>query len=191
MNKLEHKLSELGFRQNRNNNWSRNFDIIQVVRFSERSSVRVTWKEEWKNYFAIIFDYTEASGPICVVPTKVLFNSPFVFRKRHERSYINSGNYWSQLFFLNDDLPQLVLSYADRWDILAASESKSVSRPPFCKQVPATKLTAKEKPTEIESEEQQSANFQSILRALSDDNLLRLYYDINEELHERKIKVKK
>ena len=80
MEKLERKLVSLGFQRKRTNNLIRGNDVVQIVHSSEfqRSAIRVSWREEWKDYFAIIFDYSPANGPICIVPTKVFFNSHFV-----------------------------------------------------------------------------------------------------------------
>lgn len=118
MGKPEGELQLIGFQQNTGTNWSRKHDTVQIVRSSESHRFRVTWREEWKDYLAIIFDYSDAGGPVCVVPTQVLFNSTFVNQKRKEQSYVNSGNYWSQIFNFEDDLPQLVLRFENRWDIL-------------------------------------------------------------------------
>jgi hypothetical protein len=53
---------------------------VTVVHSSEsiRSYYRIKWKEDWKDYPAIIFDYSSVRGPTCVVPVDVLFNSNFV-----------------------------------------------------------------------------------------------------------------
>jgi len=118
MEKLENELISLGFQQARTSNWTRKQDIVQIVRSSERPKVRVMWREYWKDFLAIIFDYSEADGPICIVPTGELFNSPFVSEKRKGQAYVNSGYYWSQKFNFEDDLPQLVLSFENRWDVL-------------------------------------------------------------------------
>jgi hypothetical protein len=118
MGKLESELISLGFQQTRASNWTRKHDIVQIVRSSERPKVRVMWREYWKDFFAIIFDYSKADGPICIVPTIELFNSPFVSQKRKDQAYVNSGYYWSQKFNFEDDLAQLVLSFENRWDVL-------------------------------------------------------------------------
>ncbi|MGA2683220.1 MAG: hypothetical protein ABSF44_15645 [Candidatus Bathyarchaeia archaeon] len=80
MQELQGKLASFGFRQNRKNNWSNGHSKVQIVTSSEfsQNAVRVSWKEEWKEYLAIIFDYSTAQGPVCIVPTTLFFTSQFV-----------------------------------------------------------------------------------------------------------------
>jgi hypothetical protein len=120
MNKLDNELVKLGFVKNRASNWTRKHDIVQVVRskkFSEQLLL-ITWREYWKNYLVLIFDYSPANGPICIVPTSAFFNSGVVNEIRKRQSYVNSGNYWFQDFKPDHELSKLVQSYENRWDIL-------------------------------------------------------------------------
>ena len=184
MKKLERKMVSLGFQRKRTNNLIRGNDVVQIVHSSEfqRSAIRVSWREEWKDYFAIIFDYSPANGPICIVPTKVFFNSHFVSQKRNMTSYINSRYCWSQPFKLEDELPQLILRYENKWEILGGkTEEISLDQALFPPQsAPAktpTKTIEKNKETE----------FEGMLKAFNDKHLLRLYCDLMEELRQRNI----
>ncbi len=120
---VESQLRSLGFHENRNSNWSRGNDIVQIVRSSEINKVRITWREEWKDYFAIIFNYSEVQGPICIVPAQVFFNASWVKKKRSEQSYINSGYYWSQPFTRDHELIRLIFSFSGKWEILGGKAS--------------------------------------------------------------------
>lgn len=80
--------------------------------------IRITWKEQWKDDHAIIYDYTKTHNPICFIPIQELFNIDFVREKRQQPSYENSGYWWTQKFPLDKALAQFVLSYRDRWDLL-------------------------------------------------------------------------
>ena len=120
MGTVEDKLGTMGFRKAKANFWTRRNQFVQVVHSTEynRDIIRVMWKEEWKNYSAIIFDYSSANGPVCIVPVDVLFNSNFVKKKRKQKSYANSGYWWSQKFPTNHELPRLVLKHENRWDLI-------------------------------------------------------------------------
>jgi hypothetical protein len=189
MGKPEIELQSLGFQQNTRSNWSRKHDIVQIVRSSESHRFRVTWREEWKDYLAIIFDYSEAGGPVCVVPTQVLFNSTFVSQKRNEQSYVNSGNYWSQLFNFDDDLPQMVLSYENRWDVIGGKRGPIEVGQIFSKRTVTTKSRSRrqrKKPPAIPVEK--GPDFGGLLKAITEDKqLLHLYCDLMEELRQRGI----
>jgi hypothetical protein len=82
------------------------------------SHLRITWKEKWKNDYSIIYDYSKANGPVCIVPIPEFFDTDFVQEKRQQESYKNSGYWWTQTFSIDKPLAQFVLSYKDRWDIL-------------------------------------------------------------------------
>jgi len=93
---------------------------VQVVHSGEcdRYTMRVTWKEQWKDYSVIVFDYSAVKGPVCIVPVSVFFNSDFVNKKRKMKSYANSGYWWSQIFAVDHELPSLIMKYRNRWDII-------------------------------------------------------------------------
>ena len=120
MSKVESKLGSLGYRNLKHNLWIKGKKSVQIVHSSESkgSYFRIVWKEKWKGYDIIIFDYSVGDGPTCIMPIDVLLQSPFVTEKRKQDSYVNSGNWWSQRFPIYHDLTQLVLSYKNRWNLL-------------------------------------------------------------------------
>ena len=69
MDKLKSELTKLGFVQNRKSKWVRKHDIVQIVHSSEYPKVMVTWREYWKDYLALIFDYSS----INVLETVICF----------------------------------------------------------------------------------------------------------------------
>jgi len=77
-----------------------------------------TWRDEWKDDHAIIYDYSSVRGPICVVPVPILFKSDFVKKKRESKAYANSGYWWTQTFPLDHELARMILSFQDQWDML-------------------------------------------------------------------------
>jgi hypothetical protein len=116
----EERLALAGYSRHKRNLWTNGPRRIQVVHSIEyyRDSIRITWKEEWQGYHAIIFDYSPAQGPVCIVPATVLFRSPFVDKKRNEPSYANSGYWWSQRFPTSHELSRLVLKYANKYELI-------------------------------------------------------------------------
>jgi hypothetical protein len=82
--KIESELWSRGFRQNQNNYWTKENKIVQIAHYSQfqNNGIRVSWKETWKDYFALIFDYSSGGGPICIVPVQAFFSSRFVDEKR-------------------------------------------------------------------------------------------------------------
>jgi hypothetical protein len=117
---VEKKMPELGYQRVGRRLWSKGKKTVRVVTSSERHKgyLRILWREEWKDYDTIIYDYSSGVGSVCIVPVKVLFNSPFATQKRKESAYTNSGNWWSQRFPVNHEFRKLVLSYKNRWDLL-------------------------------------------------------------------------
>ena len=117
---VEEKLVNLGYRNARGNKWTKENRVVHIVHSSEfgRDYIRIMWREQWKDDYAIIYDYSSERGPICVVPVSVLFMSDFVKEKRRKISYANSEYWWSQRFPVDHELVGLVLSFEDRWDIL-------------------------------------------------------------------------
>jgi hypothetical protein len=118
--KVEEKLRVLGYRKWRGNTWVNGKRTINVQHSSEydRYYLRVVWYEKWKDYHALIFDYSAVQGPVCIVPVNILFKSNFITEKRAQESYENSGNYWSQPFPIDHELASIILEYIDRWDLL-------------------------------------------------------------------------
>ncbi|MGA2385807.1 MAG: hypothetical protein ABSG33_04655 [Candidatus Bathyarchaeia archaeon] len=184
MGKLESELSKLGFVRNRTSNWSRKHDIVQIVRSSEHPKVRVTWREYWKDFLAIIFDYSKIDGPVCIVPTKDFFNAPFVSQKRREQAYVNSGNYWSQVFVFNDPLPRLILSFSNRWDVLGGQRGEVNGWPETSMHPPQLSPNPPKQPPNY-PRQPSPVNFEGLLKAFSDKHLLHLYCDLMKELRER------
>jgi len=116
---VEEEMLNCGYEKKRRNRWIREDRVVRVVRSSEFGRwLRIRWREDWKNDYAIIYDYSSGGGPICVVPISALFDSEFVKERRKKISYANSGYWWSQLFPMNHELVRLVLSFQGRWDIL-------------------------------------------------------------------------
>lgn len=120
MYNVEEQLKIRGYRKCGPKKWKKNSWVVNIVTSSEDrlEYYRIKWREEWKNNKAIIYDYTQTKGPICIVPTEALFNSDFVKEKREEESYKNSKLWWTQRFPVDHELTQLVLSYKDRWNLL-------------------------------------------------------------------------
>jgi len=189
--KLEDELRSLGFQKNRAANWTRKHDIVQIVRSSERPKLRVMWREYWKDFLAIIFDYSEADGPICIVPTSVLFNLPFISEKRKDQAYVNSGYYWSQLFNIEDSLAQLVLSFENRWDILGGNRGETAVWQAFSQRsattLPLKAVIKRSEPVAVKVIVDKEPEFSGMLKAFRNNHLLHLYCDLMEELRERNI----
>jgi hypothetical protein len=120
MRRVEKKLTSLGYRKIERKLWLKDKKTVRVVNSSEynRRYVRILWREEWKDYDFILYDYSSGGGPVCIIPVKTLFTSPFAIRKRKESSYSNSGNWWSQKFPFNHEVKQLVFSFKNRWELL-------------------------------------------------------------------------
>ena len=116
---LESKLVTLGYRRTSKNEWAKNNRIIHVVTSVEYGPrIRVTWKEKWKDDHAVIFDYSKAQGPTCIIPVPILFKASFIEEKRKTQAYKNSQYWWTQTFQEEHELPQLVLTFQNRWDLL-------------------------------------------------------------------------
>ena len=64
----------------------------------------------------MIYDYSEANGPIFIIPSNVLFDSEFVKKKVKSEAYRNSDYTWSQPFPAEAKLPKLILSFKDKWN---------------------------------------------------------------------------
>ena len=120
MNVVEEKLVNLAYKKVRNNKWIRGKRVVRIIHSSEfrRNYIRIWWREKWKDDYAIVFDYSGAGGPVCIVPVPDLFMSDFVKEKRRKESYANSGYWWSQNFPIDHGLVKLVLSFEGRWDFL-------------------------------------------------------------------------
>jgi len=119
-NVVEEKLLNLGYRKIREKKWIKRKWAVHVIHSSEfgKYYIRIMWREEWKDDHAIIYDYSSAGGPVCVVPVSDLFISDFVKEKRKSNAYANSGFWWSQRFPADHKLAKLVLSFEGRWDLL-------------------------------------------------------------------------
>lgn len=67
--------------------------MVHVMHSSEfvNKYIRIMWREGWKDDHAIIYDYSNVGGPVCIVPVADLFMSDFVREKRNQDSYANSG----------------------------------------------------------------------------------------------------
>ncbi|MFZ7138027.1 MAG: hypothetical protein ACOWW1_06385 [archaeon] len=116
---LTPKLRSLGYTKNTRTEWQKQNKIIHILRSKEFGrSMRITWKEQWKNDHAIIFDYSKVNGPTCIVPIPELFSTEFVKNKRQQQSYVNSGYWWTQNFSLDKPLAQHIISFKDNWDYL-------------------------------------------------------------------------
>ena|SRR3990170_8246884 len=116
----EEKLRLLGYRKIKGNTWINGTRTVNVQHASKckRDNFRIIWHEKWKDYHALIFDYSDTGGPICIVPANVLFKSNFITKKRAQDFYENSGNWWSQRFPMDHELATLILKYTNRWDLL-------------------------------------------------------------------------
>jgi hypothetical protein len=116
---VEEKLTSLGYKRLGRRLWRKGDKIVRVLGSSEdKRYVRILWREEWKDYHAIIFDYSRYEGPICVVLVDVLFKLPFVVEKRKQETYANNGYWCSQRFPRYHELTKFVLSHEERWGLL-------------------------------------------------------------------------
>jgi hypothetical protein len=117
---VEAALTSLGYQKKSRSKWARGTRIVHITRSSEWGprQVRISWREKWKTYHALIYDYSRAGGPICIVPAAELFAAPFVSKKRREQAYVNSGHWWSQVFPIDHKLAQLVIKAKDQWSAL-------------------------------------------------------------------------
>jgi hypothetical protein len=116
---VEKNLLELDYRKTNGTEWQKNGRVVHIPTSGYYGShLRITWKEKWKNDHAIIYDYSKANGPVCIVPIPEFFKTDFVQEKRQQQLYADSGYWWTQTFSIDNPLAQFVLSYRDRWDIL-------------------------------------------------------------------------
>ncbi len=117
---VENRLISLGYRNVKGKEWVKGNKTVHLeqTKEKERGTFGIYWREKWKTHHAIIFDYSLAGGPICIVPIKELFKSDFVAKKRRAESYINGGGWWRQVFPIDHELVQLVLNFENRWDVL-------------------------------------------------------------------------
>ena len=97
------KLLSLGFQKLKGNTWINGNRVVVVQRSKEfnKKSMRIRWREEWKEYYALIFDFSLVDRGVFIVPKEAFFNSDFVVQKRGEKAYENSGYWWSQIFPIN------------------------------------------------------------------------------------------
>jgi hypothetical protein len=113
------RLIGAGYQKIGKKEWKNDNKIVHIVESSDfGEKMRVTWKEKWKNDHAIIFDYSKANGPVCIVPISVLFNQSFVREKRKTEAYANSGYWWTQSFQNKHKLAKLLISFGDQWSNL-------------------------------------------------------------------------
>ena len=128
MEKTESELLARGYKRKRDTNWVNGDKIVQVVaRELKNGKIYVCWDEAWRDYFCLIFDYSKAEGPTCVVPAKGFFNFPFVYNKRQTPAYANSKYTWRQPFALSHELSQFILGYKDRWEVLGISKTSQTT----------------------------------------------------------------
>jgi uracil-DNA glycosylase family 4 len=115
---IEKKLFDLGYRKHKNY-WVKGKRVVRLVHSSGfNGRIRILWRETWKDDHAVIYDYSGARGPACIVPISILFASSFVKQKQRSKAYTRSGYWWSQMFPRNHQLAKLVLGLKDRWDLL-------------------------------------------------------------------------
>ena len=115
----EERLKSFGYLRLRGKNWKKGNSIVQVQNSKgfNRDYMSISWREEWKNFHVLLFDYSPANGPICIVPAKTFFNSTFVEKKRKMPSYAKCKLCWHQDFPRNHKVAILVLKYENRWEI--------------------------------------------------------------------------
>jgi hypothetical protein len=116
---VEKHLSNLGYRKTKGSEWQKDGRVVHVPSSGYYGShFRITWKEKWKKDHAIVYDFSKANGPVCIVSIPEFFNTDFIQEKKQQQSYADSGYWWTQTFSIEHELAQFVLSYKDRWDIL-------------------------------------------------------------------------
>ena len=75
----ESEFSKRGYDKTSRTEWQKQDRIIHILRSKDYGSrIRITWKEKWKNDHAIVYDYSKANGPVCIVPIAELFKTDFV-----------------------------------------------------------------------------------------------------------------
>jgi hypothetical protein len=126
--RLETELLALGYKQQERNIMVKGNKEVSFSCSSEFNPyyIAVFWREHWEHELAHIYDYWAAGGPTCIVPVKVLFDSPFIKMKRelpsHDRNpyfYKDKQYYWwRQKLKPEHELAKLILRYKDRWDLL-------------------------------------------------------------------------
>jgi hypothetical protein len=126
--RLETELLALGYKPFERNTMIKNNKVVTFSCSSEFNPyyIALFWRSHWESNFAHIYDFWAAGGPTCIIPTKALFDSPFIKMKKelpsHERNpYFYKGEqyyWWRQRFKPEHELAKLILRYKDRWNLL-------------------------------------------------------------------------
>ena len=127
-NRLENELLALGYKPLERNTMVKNSKVVTFSCSSEFNPyyIAIFWRSHWCRNFAHIYDFWTVGGPTCILPTKALFDSPYIKMKNelpsHDRNtYFYKGRqffWWRQKFKPDHELQQLILRYKDRWDLL-------------------------------------------------------------------------
>ena len=126
--RIEMELLALGYTMQKGNVMVKGDKVVTFSCSSEfdANEMVVFWREHWENNYAHIYDYYLAGGPTCIIPTKMLFDSQFIKRKKelpsHDNNfYIYKGNryfWWRQRVKKEHELARLILGFQDKWNLL-------------------------------------------------------------------------
>jgi uracil-DNA glycosylase len=117
--KIQNKLLSMGYRKQGTKMVKDNRTVNIVVSQEYGSLLRVRWDYfQWQDDFATIYDYSATGGPTCIVPLEKLFATKFFTDLKKRPAFNNNKGVWSAAFPVDKEIPQLVLSYKDKWDLL-------------------------------------------------------------------------
>lgn len=117
--RIQEKLTTKGYRRQGTKMVKENKTVNIVISQEFGDLVRVRWDcIGWKDDFATIYDYSNAGGPTCIVPLSKLFSSKFITEWKKKPSYKNNNGTWSIAFPADKEIPKLVLSFAEKWELL-------------------------------------------------------------------------
>ncbi len=117
--RIQNKLISMGYRKQGTKMVKGNRTVNVVVSQEYGSLLRVRWDYfQWQDDFATIYDYSAAGGPTCIVPLKELFASKFFTDLKKRPAFKNNNGVWSAAFPIDKEIPQLILSYKNKWELL-------------------------------------------------------------------------
>jgi hypothetical protein len=79
--------------------------------------VRVLWREEWKDCYTVIYDYSRGGGQP-VFYQSAFYSTFLLLKKKENKLNTQKAVIGGQRFPVNYEMTQFVLSYNERWDLL-------------------------------------------------------------------------